>query len=179
MKYLTKFAFFVAWLFLCAANLLAVETKPHIVLLSGESLYGSATTLPKFAKRLEQQYGYRCTTIVRDEEHRFPSLDALDQADLVVVFARRMQLPAEQLGQVKRYVESGRPVIGLRTASHAHPTPSAMRSISSAVALGQSFAKNSTSPPTATAHVRLQREQFVVPTGRGEKVDTVLDHQQL
>ena len=30
-----------------------------------------------------------------------------------------MQLPAEQLGQVKRYVESGRPVIGLRTASHA------------------------------------------------------------
>ena len=47
MKYLTKFAFFVAWLFLCAANLLAVETKPHIVLLSGESLYGSATTLPK------------------------------------------------------------------------------------------------------------------------------------
>ena len=27
--------------------------------------------------------------------------------------------------------------------------------------------------------VRLQREQFVVPTGRGEKVDTVLDHQQL
>ncbi len=119
MKYLTKFAFFVAWLFLCAANLLAVETKPHIVLLSGESLYGSATTLPKFAKRLEQQYGYRCTTIIRNEEHRFPSLDALDQADLVVLFARRMQLPVEQLGQVKRYVESGRPVIGLRTASHA------------------------------------------------------------
>ena len=119
MKYLTRFAFIAAWLFLCAANLQAAETKPHIVLLSGESLYGSATTLPKFAKRLEQQHGYRCTTIVREGEHRFPSLDALGQADLVVVFARRMQLPAEQLGQVKRYVESGRPVIGLRTASHA------------------------------------------------------------
>ena len=119
MKYLTRFAFIAAGLFLCAANLQAAETKPHIVLLSGESLYGSATTLPKFAKRLEQQHGYRCTTIVREGEHRFPSLDALGQADLVVVFARRMQLPAEQLGQVKRYVESGKPVIGLRTASHA------------------------------------------------------------
>ncbi|MDP7584544.1 MAG: ThuA domain-containing protein, partial [Verrucomicrobiota bacterium] len=119
MKYLTRFAFIAAWLFLCAANLQAAETKPHIVLLSGESLYGSATTLPKFAKRLEQQHGYRCTTIIREGEHRFPSLDALGQADLVVVFARRMQLPAEQLGQVKRYVESGKPVIGLRTASHA------------------------------------------------------------
>ena len=119
MKYLTRFAFIAAWLFLCAADLQAAGTKPHIVLLSGESLYGSATTLPKFAKRLEQQYGYRCTTIIRNEEHRFPSLDALDQADLVVLFARRMQLPVEQLGQVKRYVESGRPIIGLRTASHA------------------------------------------------------------
>ena len=32
---------------------------------------------------------------------------------------RRMTLPADQLGQVKRYIESGKPVIGLRTASHA------------------------------------------------------------
>jgi len=119
MKYLTRFVFIATGLFLCPANLPAAETKPHIVLLSGESLYGSATTLPKFAKQLEQQHGYRCTTIVREGEHRFPSLDALGQADLVILFARRMQLPAGQLGQVKRYVESGKPVIGLRTASHA------------------------------------------------------------
>ena len=69
MKYLTRFAFIAAWLFLCAADLQAAGTKPHIVLLSGESLYGSATTLPKFAKQLEQQHGYLCTTIVREEEH--------------------------------------------------------------------------------------------------------------
>ena len=86
---------------------------------AAESLYDSSTTLPRFAKQLEQQHGYRCTVIVRKEKHRFPSLDALGQADLVIVFARRMQLPAGQLGQVKRFVESGKPVIGLRTASHA------------------------------------------------------------
>ncbi|MBC8244899.1 MAG: ThuA domain-containing protein [Verrucomicrobia bacterium] len=112
-----RFVIATAWLAL--ANLPAAEAKPHVVLLSGESLYDSSATLPKFAKRLEQRHGYRCTTIVREETHRFPSLDALGQADLVIVFARRMELPAEQLGQVKRYIDSGKPVIALRTASHA------------------------------------------------------------
>ena len=112
-----RFVVASAWLLL--AGLAPVQAKPHVVLLSGESLYGSATTLPQLAKRLEQQHGYRCTVIVREEKHRFPGLGALGQADLVIVYARRMQLPAGQLGQMKRYVESGKPVIGLRTASHA------------------------------------------------------------
>jgi len=112
-----RFVVAIAWLLL--AGLAPVQAKPHVVLLSGESLYGSATTLPQLAKRLEQQHGYRCTVIVREETHRFPTLDALGQADLLIVYARRMQLPAGQLGQVKRYIESGKPVIGLRTASHA------------------------------------------------------------
>ena len=117
MNSLTRFVVLAAGLSLGCANLHAA--KPHIVLLSGESLYGSATTLPSFAKRLGQEHGYRCTVIVRKEEHRFPSLDSLVQADLVIVFARRMELPGEQLDQVKQYIESGKPVIGLRTASHA------------------------------------------------------------
>ncbi|SVD55899.1 uncharacterized protein METZ01_LOCUS408753, partial [marine metagenome] len=119
MNSLTRFAVAAAWLSLGLANLHAAKTKPHVVLLSGESLYDSSATLPQFAKKLEQQHGYRCTVIVSKEKHRFPSLDALGQADLVIVFARRMELPAGQLGQVKRYIESGKPVIGLRTASHA------------------------------------------------------------
>ncbi|GIT05090.1 MAG: hypothetical protein CM1200mP29_05010 [Verrucomicrobiota bacterium] len=55
------------------------KPKPHIVLLSGESLYGSATTLPRFAKRLGQEHGYRCTVIVRKEEHRFPASTRLSK----------------------------------------------------------------------------------------------------
>jgi len=117
MNTLIRFVVATAWLLL--AGLAPAQAKPHVVLLSGESLYGSATTLPQLAKRLEQQHGYRCTVIVREETHRFPTLDALGQADLLIVYARRMQLPAGQLGQVKWYIESGKPVIGLRTASHA------------------------------------------------------------
>ena len=115
----TSIRFVIPAIWLALAGLTAAEAKPHIVLLSGESLYDSATTLPRFAKQLDQQHGYHCTVIVREETHRFPGLDALSQADLVVVYARRMQLPVEQLAQVKQYIDSGKPVIGLRTASHA------------------------------------------------------------
>ncbi|MEE2947118.1 MAG: hypothetical protein VX392_02255, partial [Verrucomicrobiota bacterium] len=115
----TLIRFLIAATWLALAGLMAAEAKPHIVLLSGESLYGSTTTLPRFSRQLEQRHGYRCTVILREETHRFPSLDALGEADLVIVYARRMQLPAGQLAQVKRHIESGKPVIGLRTASHA------------------------------------------------------------
>jgi rhodanese-related sulfurtransferase/type 1 glutamine amidotransferase len=101
------------------AKLTAMAAKPHVVLLSGESLYDSAETLPAYAKQLEKKFGYRCTALTRVEKNKFPSLDALGQADLVIFYMRRMTLPAEQLGQVKKYIESGKPVIGLRTASHA------------------------------------------------------------
>ena len=90
-----------------------------MVLLSGESLYDSAETLRAYAKQLEKKFGYRCTTLTRVEKNKFPSLDALSQADLVIFYMRRMTLPTEQLGQVKKYIESCKPVIGLRTASHA------------------------------------------------------------
>ena len=65
MNSLTRFVVLAAGLSLGCANLHAAEAKPHIVLLSGESLYGSATTLPSFAIRLGQEHGYRGTVIVR------------------------------------------------------------------------------------------------------------------
>ena len=77
----TPIRFVIAATWLALVGLTAAEANPHIVLLSGESLYGSTTTLPRFAKQLEQQQSYRCTVIVREETHRFPTLDALGQAD--------------------------------------------------------------------------------------------------
>lgn len=48
-----------------------------------------------------------------------PGLEALDSADLMVNFTRFRNLPDEQMEHVVRYVESGRPIVGLRTATHA------------------------------------------------------------
>jgi type 1 glutamine amidotransferase len=46
-------------------------------------------------------------------------MEALTRADLVVVFARRRAFPAEQMNYLRDYLDRGKPLIGLRTASHA------------------------------------------------------------
>ena len=100
-------------------KLSAAPAKNHIVFLTGESLYGSEITLPIYAESIKNKFGYQCTTLTRTDKDKFLNLNVLSQADLVVFYMRRMTLPANQLGQIKRYIESGKPVIGLRTASHA------------------------------------------------------------
>jgi type 1 glutamine amidotransferase len=95
---------------------------PRIVFIAGEYEYHSKETLPPFASALAKRYAVKTVMLERPndpKEQTIPGLEAIEQADLLVLFVRRMTLPDEQLAQIKKYVESGRPVIGLRTASHA------------------------------------------------------------
>ena len=92
---------------------------PTIVLISGEYEYESARTLPLFKQHLETNYGFKCIYLERAKGEDIPGLAALDNADLTIVFIRRMTLPEEQLGRIRTYLSSGKPLIGLRTASHA------------------------------------------------------------
>ncbi len=48
-----------------------------------------------------------------------PGLDALATCDVMLLFTKRLEPPADQLELVKKYCLAGRPVVGLRTASHA------------------------------------------------------------
>jgi type 1 glutamine amidotransferase len=54
----------------------------------------------------------------KDKGVNLPGLEALDTSELMIVFIRRVTLPAQQLEILRKYLASGRPVIGLRTASH-------------------------------------------------------------
>jgi type 1 glutamine amidotransferase len=92
--------------------------KPTIVLISGEYEYSSTNTLPAFKQFLESNYDLNCVYLERKGEE-IPGLDALKKADLSIFYIRRMTLPEDQLSQIKSYVNSGKPLIGLRTASHA------------------------------------------------------------
>ena len=116
----------MAWLALMAGScavLVQAASPPTIVLVSGEEEYHSAETLPAFAKFLETNYSFKTVYLERKPKpDTIDALDALDRADLLIVFARRMTLPDEQLKKFQKYFESGRPVIGLRTASHAFQT---------------------------------------------------------
>lgn len=99
-----------------------------IVLVSGDDEYRSEEALPELA-RILARHGFRCTvlfaidpadgTIRPDFQTNIPGLEALDSADLMIIATRFRDLPDEQMGHIVRYVESGKPVIGLRTATHA------------------------------------------------------------
>jgi hypothetical protein len=101
----------------------------HIVLISGDEEYRSEEALPQLAKILATHHGFRCTvlfaidpadgTINPDRRDNIPGLEALRSADLMVLFTRFRDLPDEQMRHIVEYVESGRPIIGMRTATHA------------------------------------------------------------
>lgn len=99
-----------------------------IVFVSGDEEYRSEEGLPQLAKILAQRHGFDCTvlfaldddgTINPNRGNNIPGLEALRKADLLVILARFRDLPDDQMREVVDYVESGRPVIGLRTATHA------------------------------------------------------------
>jgi type 1 glutamine amidotransferase len=103
----------------CVATGAAEPRKtPTIVLISGEYEYQSTNTFPAFKQLLESNYSVKCVYLERKGEE-IPGLDALKDADLSILFIRRMTLPDEQLAKIKDYVNSGKPLIGLRTASHS------------------------------------------------------------
>lgn len=112
------------WLaFVLCAALAGAEpvSQPTVVLISGESEYQSAETLPAFRKHLEAGQRFRCVYLARtgEKEQNIPGLETLDSADLAIIFIRRLTLPEEQLAHFRKFVAMGKPVIGLRTASHA------------------------------------------------------------
>jgi len=91
-----------------------------ICLLSASAEYESDKSLGEFQEFLENKYLITCHRISgKDKGDSLPGLEALSASDLMIVFTRRVTLPAAQLGLLKKYLASGRPVIGLRTASHA------------------------------------------------------------
>ncbi len=101
----------------------------RIVLVSGDEEYRSEESLPQLAKILSMRQGFECTvlfainpangTINPDVTNNIPGLAALDSADLLILLTRFRDLPDGQMKHIVDYVESGRPIIGLRTATHA------------------------------------------------------------
>lgn len=104
----------------------------HIVLISGDEEYRSEEALPQLGKILAVRHGFTCTvlfavdpdgTINPTNVSNIPGLEALKTADLMVIFTRFRNLPDEQMQHIVEYVESGKPIIGLRTATHAFNIP--------------------------------------------------------
>ena len=106
----------------------AEEEKPHAVIVVGTLHYSPELTMPVFAKELER-LGFRTTVVMgegnpeKKTENVLPGIDALAEADLAIFFMRFLMLPDEEWKSIEDYLESGKPLIGLRTANHSFKYP--------------------------------------------------------
>lgn len=101
----------------------------HVVFVSGDEEYRSEEACPQLAKILATKHGFKCTvlfaidpkdgTINPNITTNIPGLEALKSADLMVIFTRFRNLPDDQMKHIAEYLDSGKPVVGLRTATHA------------------------------------------------------------
>ncbi|MEF8787666.1 MAG: ThuA domain-containing protein [Planctomycetota bacterium] len=104
-----------------------------IVLVSGDEEYRSEEALPQLGKILAVHHGFDCRVLFAinpdtgkinpNVTDNIPGLEALETADLMIIFTRFRHLPPDQMEHIVNYVESGRPVIGMRTATHAFRIP--------------------------------------------------------
>lgn len=96
------------------------DRRPHVVFLVAEDEYETEQTLPSFAEEeLGRDYRVSFVFEVDDDRHSLEGLDVLEEADLMFVSMRRRPIKDEQLAMIRDHVAQGKPVVGIRTASHA------------------------------------------------------------
>ncbi len=106
------------------------ENGKHIVLVSGDEEYRSEETMPMLGKILGQKHGFKCTVLFSfgpegaeyidsNNQKGLRGLNALDSADLMIIATRFRHPDAEQAKHIAAFLDAGKPVIGLRTATHA------------------------------------------------------------
>ena len=92
----------------------------RLVMLSGSFEYESEDSLTVLSDYLaEHAPAIESNLVIYKTEEDSPSLEILDDADVLLVFTRRLQLEGPELERIKRYCAEGRPIVGIRTASHA------------------------------------------------------------
>jgi hypothetical protein len=101
----------------------------HIVFVSGDEEYRSEEALPMLAKILANRHGFKCTVLfsVNPEtglidpvcQTNIPGLHLLKEADMMIMFLRFRELPDDQMAHIVDFVNSGKPILGIRTSTHA------------------------------------------------------------
>ena len=102
----------------------------HILLISGDEEYRSEEALPQLAKILTKHHGFDCTVLFAQNPEKpgfidpnfnsnIPGLEKLKDADLMILFTRFRNLPREQMVHFENYLKNGKPLLAIRTATHA------------------------------------------------------------
>jgi len=101
----------------------------HIVFVTGDEEYRSEEAMPMLAKILAVRHGFKCTvlfalnpangTIDPNNSANIVGLEALGNADMMVLFTRFREPADDQMKYVVDFLNSGKPILGIRTATHA------------------------------------------------------------
>ena len=127
-----------------AADFLALKGKggpgagKNIVLLSGDEEYRSEEALPQLAKILAEHHGFNCTVLFPldpatgiinpNNQTSLPGAEALDSADVIIMSLRFRHWPDEQMKHFVDAYLAGKPIIALRTSTHAFSYPADSKS---------------------------------------------------
>ena len=112
------------------------EDAPHVVFVVGDQEYRSEECTPMLAEMFAERHGMHTTVLFAQDEqgrvdptskikwedkevvHDIPGLEYLEGADAVIFYTRLLSLPEEQLARIYSYLDSGKPILAIRTANH-------------------------------------------------------------
>lgn len=104
-----------------SASIGAGAAEPvHAVFLLHEKEYNTTETVPAFAREeFENKLGWKCSYVIGRRPNQLRGTDVVKDADVVFISVRRQALEPDQLAPIREFIEAGKPVVGIRTASHA------------------------------------------------------------
>ena len=95
------------------------DSPLKLCMISGSFEYDSEDSLKIFHDYVEREHPVKATLIAYQTEDDDLSLKPLEDTDVLLVFTRRLNTTGEELERFKAYCAQGRPIVGVRTASHA------------------------------------------------------------
>ena len=133
VKYITSFVLLAA---LCTCHPTPAPAsapekdadRPYVVFVTGDEEYRSEESMPMLARLAERELGVRTKVLFALDPagvvnpnitDNIPGLEALDSADMMVCFLRWRNLPDDQAQHILDFAESGKPMAGFRTSTHA------------------------------------------------------------
>ncbi|MDA7597492.1 ThuA domain-containing protein [bacterium] len=100
-----------------------------IVLVAGDEEYRSEESMPMLGKILSQKHGFDCVVVFSwdksgkyidpNNQEGLIGLSELDDADLMVIGTRFRKPSEKEAAHLTAFMNAGKPVIGIRTATHA------------------------------------------------------------
>ncbi|MDO4576029.1 MAG: ThuA domain-containing protein [Planctomycetia bacterium] len=112
------FCFLVVWsVFAC--GLCAEDSRPTVAIIVSDDHYHADTLLPEWGEKLAREHHVNLLVIHGHGSGNFENMEKLNDADIALLFVRRLALPKTQMAAFRTFLESGKPLLAFRTASHA------------------------------------------------------------